>query len=114
VQGHAVLRESGRIDDRAIGAVDVLVQLVDERTLVIGREDDQLDPKLLCQLLQLGLDFRQRCRAVDVRLAASEQVEVGSVQDEYSHASPLLWARPDAGQTGTRSGSRLECSGNLP
>ena len=53
VQGHAELRQARRIENRARGAVDVLVQEIDERAFVVGLNDGELDAEFLAQLLEL-------------------------------------------------------------
>ena len=89
VQRHAVLRQPGRVDERALHRVDPLVQLVDQRAFVVRLEALELGAELGGQRLQLGVDLGERGRAVDVRLAPAEQVEVRAVQDQELHAGSL-------------------------
>ena len=87
VQRHAVLRQRGRIEQRAVERVDALVQLVDEHALVVRLQRLELDAALVSEAMQPLVDLRQGRRAVDVRLAAAEQVQVGAVQDQEFHGS---------------------------
>ena len=79
---YAVLRQAGRVHQRAVGAVDALVQPVDQRALVVGLEGLQPHAQFGRESVQPLLDLRERRRSVDVRLAPAEQVEVRTVQDE--------------------------------
>ena len=85
VQRNAVLRQAARIDERAGGVIHVLVEQVDERAFVVRLEHDQLDLELAREHLQLLVDLGERHRAVDVRLAAAEEIKVGAVQDQNFH-----------------------------
>jgi hypothetical protein len=57
----------------------VLVQHVDQLAFVVRLEEHQLHLQLLRQLFQLRLHVGERHAAVDVRLAAAEQVQVRAV-----------------------------------
>ncbi len=58
---------------------------VHERAFVVRLHDHQLDLEAARQRLQALVDLRQRHRAVDLRLAAAEQVQVGAMQDQDAH-----------------------------
>jgi hypothetical protein len=93
VQRHAVLRQARRVDERALHAVDVRVQLVDQRAFVVGLEGLDLHAQFAGQCHQLLVDLGQRGGAIDVRLAAAEQVEVGSVQNQQlRHGGVGVWS----------------------
>ena len=99
VQGDAVLRQPGRVDEGALHGVDALVQLVDEGTFVVRLEALELAAELAGEHLQLGVDLGQRRAAVDVRLAPAKEIEVGAVQDEDLHrVTMLVRLLVDAGQ----------------
>jgi len=94
VQRHAVLRQAGGVDERALHRVDPLVQLVDQRPFVVRLEALELGAELGGQRLQLGVDLGKRGRAVDVRLAPAEQVEIGAVQHKELHRHhPIILER---------------------
>ncbi|MNC96047.1 hypothetical protein D3C83_133180 [compost metagenome] len=57
----------------------------DQLALDVRLEDDQLDFQLARQGLELLVDLGEGGGAVDVRLAAAEQVQVGAVQDQDLH-----------------------------
>lgn len=59
----------------ALYGVDALVQLVEQRALVVGLDGFNLHT-------QPFLDLRQCGRAANVRLTAAEQVQVGAMEDE--------------------------------
>lgn len=65
VQWHAMLRQAGRVDQRATGGVDVLVQKVDQNPFVVGLDGFHRHPEFGRKCSQPGIDFRERCRAVD-------------------------------------------------
>src|SRR5207253_1816056 len=48
-------------------------------------QHDQLDLELAREHLQLLVDLGERHRAVDLRLPAAEEVQVGAVQDQNFH-----------------------------
>ena len=85
MQRHAVLGEPCRVDQRALCIVDVLVQEVDQHAFVVGLDRLDLHAELGRQRRHLRVDLRQRGVAVDVRLAAAEQVQVRAVQDKELH-----------------------------
>ncbi|MNN82959.1 hypothetical protein D3C81_1999520 [compost metagenome] len=85
VQRHAVLGQAGRVHQRALRRVDVLVQEVDQRALVVGLQRGQFYAQFTGQRAQALVDFRQGGGAIDVRLAAPEQVEVWAVQNKNLH-----------------------------
>ena len=66
----------------AVDVVHVLVERVDDRALGVGLHGDQLDVDLFCQLLQPPVDLIERRRAVDLRFAPAEEIEVRPVHDE--------------------------------
>jgi hypothetical protein len=93
VQRDAVLGESARVDDGARRVVDVLLHEVEQRAFVIRLEDHQLAFHLARERLQLLVDLREGGAAVDVRLAAAEEVQIGSVQDEDLHDTFQFFSR---------------------
>ena len=83
-----MLSQTARIQQRAVDVVDVLLQLVDERTLVVRLEADDLGAKVTPECDDGLIDLGECRRTVDVGLASTEQVEVRPVKDEESHGSP--------------------------
>ena len=72
-------RIRGRVDDDAARIVGRLVDPVDELRLAVGLPKD--DGTCSGLVAALRLDFGERRRAVDRRLARAEPIQIGSVQD---------------------------------
>ena len=70
------------VDDHRGGLGHRLVEPVDQHALVIGLADVELELVGGGALDQHGVDLGQALGAVNPRLAGSEQVEVGPVQDK--------------------------------
>jgi hypothetical protein len=66
-------------------AVDPLVQLVDQSAFVVRLQDLELGAELAGERVQLRVDLGERGRAVDVRLAPAEQVEVRPCRTRKLH-----------------------------
>lgn len=84
--GHARVRVSRRVDDDAVDLAVGLLDLIDDAALVVGLEDLDLVKTLrgaclLADLYQTVVVIA----AVDARLANTEHVEVGAVDDECFH-----------------------------
>src|SRR6516225_7252978 len=65
---------------------------VDQLTFMIALPAIGLQPQLAGMSAAGCLDIRQRVMAIDLRLAGSQQIEVGAVEDEdgFGHA---VWGR---------------------
>ncbi len=81
------MRKSRRIDDDAGGAVDGAVDPLDELRFAVRLMEGDHEPARLGPSPAHFLDLGQRRRAVDVRFAPAEQIEVGTVQnkDGFAH-----------------------------
>src|SRR5438105_2039122 len=81
VEGDRVMRQCGRVDDHADRVRALFVEAVDQLALVVGLEEADGPAVLLGLGVDHGLDVGQRLAAVDLRLAAAEDVQVGAVGD---------------------------------
>src|SRR5579885_1381813 len=86
VQRHAGMGVAAGVDDGARDRVDMLVQAVDQRALVIGLERQHGQAELAGAPLQARVNGLQRHRPVDARLTPSQQVQVGAAHDENALA----------------------------
>ena len=101
VQRDAAEGETGRVDQRPVDIVDVLLKRVHQFALGIRLQGNQLDVDRLREVGQPCVDLIERRRSVDLRLAAAEQIEVGAV--EHQDLQPrLLRLRLRAGALGRR------------
>ena len=83
---HARMRVGGRVDDDAVDLAISFLNLVDDAALVVGLEDLDLVKTLRGACLLADLDQTAVViAAVDARLANTEHVEVGAVDDECFH-----------------------------
>src|SRR5579859_3248426 len=91
VEGYRIVRERARVDDDSLRAGALLLQEVDDLALVVALENGDLDVQLLRLLAHHVVEVGQRPRAVYVRLALAQQVEVRPVDDDdLLHASAFL------------------------
>src|SRR3990170_5087826 len=83
-QGDAGMGESRGIDDYPSDLL-LLGQLrpVDERSLVVALEADHRRTRKLRLSDQAAVDIRQGFATIDLRLAGTQQVQIGSMQDQY-------------------------------
>ena len=91
---YARMRVSGRVDDDAVDLAVGLLDLVDDAALVVGLEDLDLVKALCGTRLLANLDQAVVVvAAVDARLANTEHVEIGAIDDECFHGCFLCgWA----------------------
>src|SRR5580765_4018520 len=89
----ARMREAARVEDHTVTAAASLVQGVDENALVRALERLDLATELTRKCNEARVHIFQRHAAVDFRLACSERLEVGSVQDEDAEHRGRLQAR---------------------
>lgn len=83
---HTRVRVGCRVDDDAVDLAIGLLDFVDDAALVVGLEDLDLVKALCCACLLADLDQAiVVVTAVDARLANTEHVEVGAVDDECFH-----------------------------
>ena len=80
-----MLGKARRVEQRTVNTIDVLMKVIDQHAFVIRLMDHQFNIELARQQLQPLVDLRQCSGAVDVRLAAAEQIEVRPVQDQELH-----------------------------
>jgi hypothetical protein len=73
--------EGTGVDDDADGLLTGLVDPVDDLVFAVRLVEADLEVELLAQRPAGILDIGQRLRAVDVRLALAEQVQVRAVED---------------------------------
>lgn len=89
-------------DDRG-AVVTGMMDAPDQFVLGIGLEPDKLMPGRMGPLGQLLVDVGQGLVTVEIRFTGTEQVEIGSVQDQnFSHAGTRL----ASGDPGTRQSVR--------
>ena len=90
------MREPAGIDD-GTSRVAVLLQEVDERTLVIRLERDEVAPRLAGDLPATRLDLLQGRPAVDLGIAGAEKVQIRTVHEEsFMRRAPRLVRRREA------------------
>src|SRR5690606_6858014 len=81
-QGYAGVRESGAVQDDAGGArFAESGDVIDQRPLVIGLEERDVDTERLRLVAQALLEVRQRGMTIDFRLTTTESVEIRPVDD---------------------------------
>ncbi len=79
-EGHRSVGVAARVEDhRGRSVSHRAVQRIDEHTLTVGLERPKLHAARLSPLLQALIDLSQRSSAVDLRLAAAEEVQVWTV-----------------------------------
>src|SRR4051812_8046850 len=80
------VREPAGIDD-GTSRVAVLLQEVDERTLVIRLERDEVATGLTRDVAAPRLDLLERRATVHLRIAGAKEVQVRTVHEEELHAA---------------------------
>src|SRR5690242_17520330 len=75
------MREGRRVDDNAVSTLTSLVDPVDDLVLSIALVELDVEIKLPCHAPAIHLDVRESLIPIDRRLALSQQVQVGAVQD---------------------------------
>ena len=85
-QRHRGVGQPARVDDRPFEVA--LVQAVDEHALVIRLEEDHLQAEVQCAARDVHMDLVERLRAIDLRLARAEQVQVRALEDEDPRHTP--------------------------
>ena len=73
--------EGGRIDDDSGRALAAAMNPFDDLVLAIALMELDLEPELGPDAPAIRLDIGQRLAAVNLRLAFSQEVEIGTVQD---------------------------------
>ena len=82
VQRDAELREARRVEDGPRHLAHVLVEGIDQHALVVRLHEDELHLDFRRERAQALVQLLERRRAVNVRLARPEQVEVRAVQHQ--------------------------------
>src|SRR5262249_27627150 len=80
-----VVRQSAGVEDQPLHPAPLGVELVDQRPLVIALKNSKLEPQLARPGAQPRVELGELRRAVDLRLALAQKVQVGPVQDEHLH-----------------------------
>lgn len=75
------------VNSLCLGSVDSL----HDSSFVITLKGTAFTSRCFCRLFALGLDVAQSVIAISLRFPSSEQVEVGTVDDEYVNAGHFLW-----------------------
>ena len=76
--------EGGRVDDDGVGGLARRLHEIDQLALVVRLMEGERQSGRRGELPATGLDRRQRRRAVDMRLAHAQQIEVGAVENHYA------------------------------
>src|SRR5688572_11824062 len=102
---HRRMGERRRVDDDAVGAVDAALDPVDDLRLAVRLVERDRQAALVGARPAHFLDLLERGRAVDVRLARAEQVEVRTVenQDRLAHAFLRKYSRVDRTSSASRA-----------
>src|SRR5437879_5483915 len=94
VKRERIVRQGARVDDDAGRSGRLLVEEVDDLALVVALKQAHLDIELSGLGAHGVVQVLQGPRAVDVRFALAEQVEVGAVgHDDALHASAFVMTR---------------------
>src|SRR5262245_42700033 len=72
----------GGVDNDSVCGAARLLDEIDERALVVGLMEGDRHAQPAGEVTASCLDRLKRGRAIDVRLAHAEQVEVGAVENE--------------------------------
>src|ERR1700686_1031855 len=75
---------SCRIDDESVDAFSTGLNELNDRSLEVRLMEREFDAQMVCELPALGLEHFERGVSVNVRLADTQIVEVGSVYDHQS------------------------------
>src|ERR1017187_8683327 len=84
---HAGVSQAARVDDDGRSLAVLLLDEVDERALVVAQLPAQLDAERVGLTTQAIVDLGKGDAAVDLRLAAPDGAEVGTVEDKDPHAA---------------------------
>src|SRR5262249_29881825 len=77
------VRVGAGIEDDAVGGLPRLVDPIDKLALVVRLPAVELEAQLGGTLEAGLLDVGERLPAVDLRLAQAQEIEIGSIEDEY-------------------------------
>ena len=88
-QAEARVGQRAGIDDRALHPAGQRLDGIDQLAFVIGLQPLELDAQHLGVGPQHRLDLGQRRTAVDLRLALSQEVEVGTIENREAHDQRL-------------------------
>ena len=83
MNGIAVVGIGTGIDDNAVKSVPCCVQLVDDRTLVVGLEDLALQPQSLGTIQNLTVQIGEGGVSVHAGLPFAQQIQVRSMNHQY-------------------------------
>src|SRR5437588_11824571 len=89
-QGDRRVRVGPGVNDDGGGGLPRLVEPVDELTLVVRLPAVDIQAEFARESRNRSVDVRQRGRAVNLRLALAEEIEVGAIEDEdWLHAGAI-------------------------
>lgn len=80
------MRVSSRIHEDPVKETRCLLNPIDQLTFVVGMPNLQVDPQLNCFKGQHGGQLIKRGRPVHVWFTRAKKIEIGTIQDENSHA----------------------------
>src|ERR671936_2065819 len=82
-EGQAVMRQRSRIDDDRVAAGALLLDRIDQLTLVVRLQAVQLDAVVTRACREHRLQVRQCPSAINLGFASSKGAEVGAVEDQH-------------------------------
>jgi hypothetical protein len=85
-QCDARMRESAGIDQDAVGVADGLLDPIDELALMVRLDGLDFDTEVLGHRREIGIDIGQGLGPIDLGLAFSEQIQIGTVDDQDPQA----------------------------
>src|SRR5579885_549489 len=89
-QGNGIVSERARIDDNPIRSRSVLLNIVDQRSLMIRLKVLDSGPQFRAACAQHLNNLRERGRAINLRLARAQRVQIGSVYDKDTQGHLLI------------------------
>ena len=88
--GVGVVRISAGIEDNTVTFQPCGMKNVDQLALVVGLRKGKRDAHRFRRGGQVRADIVKRYRAVNAGLSFSEQIQIRSVQNKYSHGIPFF------------------------
>src|SRR5438093_3253029 len=86
----AVVRPRARVDDERVDVVHGLVTPVDVFALAVGLAAAHTEAELARPRVDARLELLDRLAAVELRIAAADDVQVHAVEDVHTHAATLV------------------------
>lgn len=90
--GDRIVGERGRVDHDSARNLTGFIDPVHDLVFAVALMEAKLKLELFRYMATVGLDISQSLVAIDVRLALTEQIKVGAVQDKNKtvHSGPLF------------------------